>query len=396
MTDFSLYLIDYEHLDEKTVHATIDHLIRFSNYFLLNQSSRLANLGISKLVHSLEDSILEGFRDKELELVIKNSRSRQNERKAKATVNARLSAVYRWIWWMRQTGIISEHVAGPKGCSVIVDIRGPSRIARKSRGPLSGKVRNTPSSRHSLTMHLLFPDAEKRGKFKTGFVATRTDADSIVERLTTRNSSEYRNLRDALIVDLAVEVGFRVGSIASLRDSDFDKKKITTTAESTVVVTPLVQKYSYQNSFNIPVWLALRICALIEIRDEHLRCKGLSARVMERRIFVSERTLKPLTSRAISQQIACLLRSLGAPKGTSVHAFRALFCTEEIEREIDYRLARGLDTSAASICASVALKMGHSDPLSIFSYVSRALALRAARERASSKSSQNQPLTVEA
>lgn len=198
----------------------------------------------------------------------------------------------------------------------------------------------------------------------------------------SRSSSEYRNLRDALIVDLATEVGLRVGSVVSLVDSDFDQAEIERTVDTTMLITPKRQKFSYENSFEVPIWLALRVCALVKLRDELLKSKGKRVAVAAGAIFVNELRCTPLTARAVSQQISEVLRSLGAPKGTSIHAFRGLFCTEEIESEIDERVRLGLDTSTASVSAAVALKMGHRDPMSLFHYVARALSLRAARERA--------------
>ena len=368
LTDFALHLCDDEDLNQTTVKAIVNHLLRFGNY-VLSKAHRTRARSLLEAVVGISDAGLKAFRDDDLLVVKSNPRSRQSDRKAKATINARLAAVYRWIWWLQCSAYLPPRVAGPFGCALTVAER-DARVGKRA----DGRVR--------LKMPLLFRDAERRSKHKTGFVATRDTADKAVEVLMSRPSSEYRNLRDALIVDLAVEVGLRVGSIASLLVTDFDRRAIEGTSELTFLVTPRVQKFSYQNSFDVPVWLALRVCALIDVRDDYLGSKGVGKSVAQQSIFLSERRCTPLRPRSISQLISGVLRSLGAPKGTSIHTFRGLFCTEEIERDIDYRIRSGLDTSTASISAAVSLKMGQRDPMSIFPYVSRALSLRAARDRA--------------
>ncbi|WP_338821173.1 tyrosine-type recombinase/integrase [Acidovorax temperans] len=368
LTDYALFMFDKCRLDQTTVSTAVNCLVRFCNHLV-----RIAPRGARSLMDvivGVTDKSLEGFRDADLKAVRSNSRSRNNEHTAKATVNARLASVYQWIWWLKTSGHLPANVAGPSGCAVTV-----------GEGRRAANRRTTPF-RVALDMPLLYSDAARRGRHKTGFVATRDTTDGAVEALMSRPSSEYRNLRDALIVDLATEVGLRVGSVVSLLDSDFDRAAIERTIEATMLVTPRKQKFSYQNSFDVPIWLALRVCALIELRNEYVESKGKKAAVTEGAIFISELTCKPLTSRAVSQLVSRVLRSLGAPKGAALHAFRGLFCTEEIETEIDERSRLGLDTSTASVSAAVALKMGHRDPLSLFSYVSRSMSLRAARERA--------------
>lgn len=368
LTDYALFMFDKCRLDQTTVCTAVNSLVRFCNHLLKKQRKRVRPL--MEVVAGITDKSLEVFRNDDLKAVRSNSRSRNNEHTAKATVNARLASVYQWIWWLKTSGHLPVNVAGPSGCAITV-----SEAYRPAN-------RRITQFRVALDMPLLYPDAARRGRHKTGFVASRETTDGAVEVLMSRPSSEYRNLRDALIVDLATEVGLRVGSVVSLLDSDFDRAAIERTMEPTMLVTPRKQKFSYQNSFDVPIWLALRVCALIEIRDEHVESKGKKAVVTEGAIFINELTCKPLTSRAVSQLISRVLRSLGAPKGAAIHAFRGLFCTEEIEAEIDERSRLGLDTSTASVSAAVALKMGHRDPMSLFSYVSRSESLRAGRERA--------------
>lgn len=382
-TDYAFHLLVHEGLSGTTVDTATNHIVRFANFILSEPRRRVKPWSLREALHGLTNSRVKAFRDRELDLVMVNFRSRQKKRKAKATVNARLAAVYHWLWWLRGEGFLSENVVGPKDCAVEMGALSNQEISRrKSRRTNYSRERRKVASRERLSMPLLYTDAEGRGRLKTGFVPSRDIVDKVVECLMKRESSQYRNLRDALIVDLAVEVGLRVGSIASLKVSDFDERLIENTLEPTVSITPSVQKFSYENSFDVPVWLALRVCSLIRIRDEHARARGAMATLSHQHIFVSDRTFGPLKSRSISQLLSEILRSLGAPKGTSIHAFRGLFCTEEVEREIAHRVEKNMDTSAASVSAVVAMRMGHADPNSYFAYVSRAMSRRAAQDRA--------------
>jgi hypothetical protein len=87
---------------------------------------------------------------------------------------------------------------------------------------------------------------------------------------------------------------------------------------------------------------------------------------------VSARTGKPLADQSLTQAFSDGLRLLGAPRGASIHSFRAKFVNDEIEREMQHRLDSGLDTSTASISESVSRKLGHKSPDSLFPYVAHA------------------------
>lgn len=274
LTDYALFMLDKCRLDQSTVSDAINDLVRFCNHQLANATSKARPL--IEVIAGLTDNSLASFRDDDLKAVLSNSRSRNNEAKAKDTVNGRLAGVYQWIWWLQNSRRLPTTVAGPSGCAV---------TAAEVRRSASGRKK---PFRVTLDMPLLFPDAARRGKHKTGFVATRETTDGAIEVLMSRSSSEYRNLRDALIVDLATEVGLRVGSIVSLVDSDFDQAAIESTVDTTMLVTPKRQKLSYENSFEVPIWLALRVCSLIGLRDELLESKEKGVTVTKGSIFINE------------------------------------------------------------------------------------------------------------
>lgn len=376
ITDYAYHLQEEKKLGGITIDATLNHVIRFVNYLFESWIGRLRPRNTLDAVNSLSDVVIERFRDLELRLVLENPRSFRVESVAKATVNSRLAAVYRWIWWLKEHGIIKDGLIGPSDCAVTLRLKEPYRVGF-GRSRHSSKVLHT-----SLNMPLLYRDAQGGGKHDSGFVPSRMTADDSVALLISRNSSEFKNLRDALIVDIAVETGFRVASIASLLVTDFNRKAIENHQGVTYPVCPKIQKLSYSNTFHVPIWLALRVCEFLDVRERFIKEKYFDMKFAESNIFISERDGKPLKSRSISQLIGRILRGLGAPKGVSIHSFRRLFCTEAIEDEINDRVRLGLDTSTASVSAAIALKMGHSDPMSFFPYVSRAMSKKFAEERA--------------
>ena len=82
-----------------------------------------------------------------------------------------------------------------------------------------------------------------------------------------------------------------------------------------------------------------------------------------------------LTDRAITQIIAKAMRAAGAPRWVAIHSFRRKFSNDEIADETAHRIKNDLDTSAASIAASVSIRLGHHDPSSLYAYVSRRLSI---------------------
>lgn len=62
-------------------------------------------------------------------------------------------------------------------------------------------------------------------------------------------------------------------------------------------------------------------------------------------------------------------RAAGAPPGAAVHAFRHRYVNEEIRRETLHRLTAGFDTSTTAIATAVSLRVGHTNPESLYQYV---------------------------
>jgi len=211
--------------------------------------------------------------------------------------------------------------------------------------------------------------------------------DDVAAQLMDANQEPYIRLRNALFVDIAATVGLRRGSINSLTIDQFVRRELQAVDAPTVRIRPASQKFGYENDFEFPVWLALQVCDFVEgaradlVERVH---KGVS--VTRNRVFLSSRAAKPMTDRAMSQVVSRAMRAIGAPKGSAVHVLRSYYANEQIELEIDHRLARGLDTGTAAISAAVSLRLGHRNPHSLFAYVARAQSRRGLSDAARMRS----------
>jgi integrase len=349
-TDFALALTDDLGWSMLTVGQEMEHLMAFLRY--------LDSEGVT--VFSVTDHVLRDFRDAELLNVQSNPRSSGAPRKAKSTVNQKLRTAYRWLLWLRKSERVEECLIGSSGCQVTCEGSWPPRRS---------------NLKSTSAYPLLFRRLGVNNQHRTGFVPDTSMLDQISEALMRTN--DYIGRRNALLVDIAATVGLRRASINSLTIDQFDAEMIAGTQKDTIRIKPLAQKFGYENDFNFPVWLALNIRDFVEgPRAKLVADLRVADSLTKRRIFLSARNGKPMTERALTQQVSRAAKAIGAPKGASIHTLRAYFLNAWIDEEIDRRLGLGLDTSSASIAASAAIVMGHKNPISIFPYVARAQSLR--------------------
>ena len=100
------------------------------------------------------------------------------------------------------------------------------------------------------------------------------------------------------------------------------------------------------------------------------------------RIFISARDGKPLNDNSLSQIFGDASRAIGLGPGHAIHMLRFKNVDDRIAGEIESRVALGLDTSTQSIAASVSMEVGHSNPESLWSYVSQSQSKIAQRKKA--------------
>ncbi|RON68047.1 hypothetical protein BK671_13980 [Pseudomonas fluorescens] len=185
-------------------------------------------------------------------------------------------------------------------------------------------------------------------------------------------ADDYLASRNTLVLDIADTLGMRRASINSLTCTQFLVALENEEALVDLVIVPSSQKFSYQFSYTFSFQLVSSILQYIEgPRKALLGRLKVPASISQDRLFLSSKTGKPLTERAITGFIASAMRFSGMPKG-SIHVFRHKFINDEVEREIMRRIEIKLDTSIESVAAAVAIKVGQVNPNSLHTYISDA------------------------
>lgn len=351
LIDYCSYLSDVKELSVNTVRDRIYYLSSFYDFL---EKEHLE-------VPDITDQLLIRFRNKELALVENSPNSSSNRNAHLRTVNAKIRCVYSFIAWFQENVLNSKYLIGRSDCRVTSTINSESLVG-------SGRVKYR-------TDRSLFPTLFKNdggtSKHKTRYIATAED-ESKLQAYFKESHTEYVAVRNILLMRIASIVGQRRAAINSFVCSQFSESKIHAANEDYVTITPAQQKFSYTNSFEFAWELCWEIRAFIEDhRLTLIREMGWSEDRTLDRVFISARDGKPLSPQSISAIFGKAFRAIGAPPGSGIHSFRRKFANDSIVEEITSRHFLGLDTSVASVSASVAIAMGHSNPDSLAPYVSR-------------------------
>lgn len=342
VTDFAFHQLDYCQLALSTVHGQVLNVVSFW--------AHCASAGIDPI--SATDATLRRFRDTELKLVLANPASKGDERIARGTVNQKLLCVYCWFLWLRRTKRIPEHAVGPNGTQIDCSIGVRSSGGRLSTRAYPALFRVTTAGDRGLRKHLL----------------SDQDCDDVLGAIMSSEQSLYVRHRNALLLDIGLETGLRRGSINSFQVDQFERSLIEPETGATVLIRPKRQKFSRGITYELPTSMFLRICDFIDgPRTQLLVDKQV--RRASRGLFLSARDCNPLEDRSITTIFSKLMRSIGAQKGTAIHALRIRFVNVQIKLELEERLKLGLDTSAASVAAAVAIKVGHRNAKYLEPYV---------------------------
>lgn len=360
LTDYTIALSYEDQLDSKTVSNHAYHLRRFWEF-----------LSVQRVKASdCTDQLLLEFRDHELRAVLSSRKSKAKVRIAKGTVNERLVRIYHWLMWLQKRGRVGPRLIGPSGCQVRSTL--PNDLGCGVRGGAHGykTVRQSEQGRYPI----LFRNFGSGSKHHTDYAPTEEVRFAAISYFHEEASSDYLAHRNALLVDVANAVGWRRASINSLTIGQVRQvAKVDSCSSGYVLLSPTSQKFGYVETFDFPAWLIVRIEHFIE---NYLRpcaaARGWAIDIESSNLFLSEKGT-PLKDRSVTQIVAKAMRSAGAPRWTSMHAFRRKFTRDEIADETEYRLAKELDTSAASISASVSLRLGHHSPDSVYAYTSKHL-----------------------
>lgn len=348
LTDYSIYLGRQCALSNLTVETAIYNVVRLMS-FCCESSIWLTDI---------DDVKLRKFRESEFERLRDRIGHRVSEKVQRRTVNSRLKSVYNFMLWYQEYRLGPKNLIGPSGCNI-----------RSSMNSSAGK--HDRNRTQKLMYPLLFPLSGASSKHRPVKAATGKVKEEMVSHFNNL-TDDYLASRNTLVLDIADTLGMRRASINSLTCAQFFTALENEEALVDLVVVPSSQKFGYQFSYTFPFQLVSSILQYIEgPRKALLGRLKVPAFVTQDRLFISSRTGKPLTNRAITGFIASAMRLSGVPKG-SIHVFRHKFINDEVEREIMLRIELKLDTSIESVAAAVALKVGQANHNSLYTYISDA------------------------
>ncbi|MQR01117.1 site-specific integrase [Glaciimonas soli] len=352
LIDYALHLSDKQMLDPKTVRNEMVFLKAFFKF-----------LGPNGVLVNVTDSTLIAFRDDELAKIVCSCNSRGDDFISKRTVNLKLRRVYYFLSWCQESKKIPPGSIGQSGCKVTANFQCLSPYAPFSVSRLRLKKVHFP---------VLFRKAGGASTNRPRHFATEDEKIKLHEYFRM-NGTEFTFMRNVLLMEIADRAGLRRGSINALTCRQFDPDYSTITSTETLEICPSQQKFGSRNIYRVEFDLRLRVNAFIKsFRAQFLRDMGWNEDRTGDCIFISARDGRPLTVQAISAIFGKAFKAIGAPHGAGIHSFRRKYADGKVEKEIRARIRLGLDTSVASVAASVAIEMGHSNPDSITSYVNRA------------------------
>ncbi len=211
---------------------------------------------------------------------------------------------------------------------------------------------------------LLFRRTSSKSKHRTSYTPDYETFLALYRHFIAHGIPEIHE-RNCLILKIAFEAGLRLGSIASLKISDFNLEKIQS-SDHAFTITPAVQKFGRTNSFNISISLAMDVHEyIVWARNFLVQRVGSNSD----HIFLSITDGSPLHATSISSTFSKASKVLGLPYRSGIHSRRGLFTENLIGYEMDARRELGFDTSVESIGMVVSKALGHSSPLSQQSYI---------------------------
>lgn len=335
--DFIIASVDSQQLNVKTVEGRAYALAKWYRY--------LAQKRIDAF--DADDMVLRGFRDA---MLGKEAANRSGNAQARRrTINLDLRNIYLYYAWLQQDAHYGRrrHLLGAQGCQLTSTLLESEPAASRGR-------RRYP---------LAFRQVGERSKHRLNFVPNESHRAALTEYFYDRFSPELAR-RNCLLFELAWLVGWRRGSILSLTVDDFPAERLE--EQDSLEVMPPVQKFGYSNTFSVPYTVALDVRAYLDHERAALVERTGST---SRSIFLSERTGRPLSCRAVSMLFSRARVAIGWPIGAGLHAWRRGFTNAYVEREIDARIELGLDTGGEAIAMSVAHALGQQSLVSQAAYI---------------------------
>lgn len=293
------------------------------------------------------DVHLKLFRDWVLARVMASPLCR-SELSAKRTTNRYLRSVYRFLLWAQEEVQLVHSVMGWPNAPV-KSLLPQKRIKPQDRFPAA-----------SLYPHC-FTKCGQGSRFTYQYVASGKDIDRLLEHFFEHHSLAVAE-RNALMTAIIDHVGWRQGSVVHLSTRDFDDVTLThAKANGYAWVKPAIQKFGYENSFEVPLALVERVRKYIAGPRQRVLSKLCASEVVaQNRLFLNLVTAEPLSPRAVSQILSRAFKRIGAPMGAGAHSLRRKFGDERIEIEIAARKRENKTTDPVNVGIVLQRALGQS------------------------------------
>jgi len=280
----------------------------------------------------------------------------RSELSSKRTVNRYLRSVYHFYLWAQEVGgLITGRLGWPEA-------------------PIKSLL---PTKRSHPELKLLstnlfpacFKKCGEKSRHTFQYVASSKDIDLLLEHFFERRSVDAAE-RNALILLVVDCVGWRQGSMASLSIQQFDESALKYAFEKDYAwVTPKIQKFGYENSFEVPYTTVLQIHKYIQgPRAELLARKGWTESHCQGSLFINTVRGKPLSYKAITEIFSRAFKAIGAPRGSGIHSLRRKFADDKTDIEIAVRKRENRTTDPVNIGVVLKKALGHNSTQAQESY----------------------------
>lgn len=307
----------------------------------------------------VDDRLLEEYRDEEYQIV-KAKRASRTEKTVKRTVNGKLRVIYDFYCWAQEIQLLLEHYIGWIADEKRPAFRIKSFLPRYRKNP-----EKYPNGRRigGMNYPMCYEGVGEGARHRATHYATDAELNALRDYFRDNNDVLTAE-RNVLIVDIIEAVAWRQSSVHSLRASQFSTALIDQamqTGKDKFSIVPSKQKGGYDNVYDIPLPLAIRINIFIrENRDVLLRDRGKDEDDAQDHLFIAYTTCRPLGEHRISRIIGNAFTALGAPKGSGPHSIRRKCGKEKATEFVQIRRREGRSTNPEDIVEDLKPVLGHS------------------------------------
>jgi hypothetical protein len=126
-----------------------------------------------------------------------------------------------------------------------------------------------------------------------------------------------------------------------------------------VFVKPEIQKFGYENAFEVRGYLANQVNKYINTTRKSLVDRlGVTEEVTKNHLFLNVKTGEPLARKTITDIFSQAFENIGAPKGSGIHSLRTKFYNDEMKVEMAVRMREGLPIDPINLGLTMSKKLG--------------------------------------